>query len=112
MRREIHSNHQLIITPNLRNVLPPGDQNATLRLLNDMAAAVRRHVDCVLTVGVTYETRAVCSFCGYEWETVTAEDLAERPADYEGQVLGEPVCCSQAAAEFRIELALNTTGGA
>lgn len=101
MRREIHSNHRLIITPDLRSVIPPGDQEAILRLLNDMAAQVRRHVDCVYVVGVEYETRAVCSHCGYDWETLTADDVDANPADYEDAVVGEPVCCDRAAAEFR-----------
>jgi hypothetical protein len=104
VRREIHSNHRLIVTPDLRQVLPPGDNDAVRRLLDDMAAAVRRHVDCVWTVGVEWDTRPVCSHCGYEWETVTADDLANRPDDYEGMALDEPVCCEKAAAEFRAQL--------
>lgn len=109
MRREIHSNQRLVITPAASDIYLRGNHN-TRALLDDMAAAVRRHVDHVGSVKVEYDTRAECSFCGYEWETVTAEDLAERPDDYEGQVLGEPVCCTKAAEEFRA--ALSETGGA
>ncbi|SDL75288.1 hypothetical protein SAMN05421874_12897 [Nonomuraea maritima] len=103
MRREIHSNYRLVITPDLRDVLPRGDHAATLLLLDRVAAATHRHVDHVRGVKVEFDKRAVCSFCGYDWETVTEADLAEHPEAYEGQVVGEPVCCEPAAAEFRAE---------
>lgn len=111
MRREIHTHYRLVVRPDLRDILPRGNHDATHRLLDDIAAAVRRHVDSVASVTVRWDTRAECSHCGYEWETVTADDLESRPADYEGLLLGEPVCCDQAAAEFRAESASDATGG-
>jgi hypothetical protein len=102
MKSEIHSNHRLIVRPDVRRIFPASDQDAILRILDDMATAVRRHVDCVLTASVEYDKRFICSHCGYEWETATANDLAT--GDYEGMVVGEPLCCDKAAAEFRAEL--------
>lgn len=110
MKREIHSNHRLIVIPSTPETLLHLDHDATRARLDDMAKAIHRHVDHVGAVKVDWDTKAVCEFCGYEWETVTAQDLAERPEDYEGQVVDEPVCCCEAVAEFRA--ALDQTGGA
>lgn len=112
MRREIHSNHRLVITPDARDVLPRGHHDATVRLLNEMTAAIQRHVDHVDRVAVTWDTEAVCSHCNREWETVTADDLANYADAYMGCLLNEPVCCGLAAEEFRAEQAPDTTGGA
>ncbi|SEN88795.1 hypothetical protein SAMN05660976_08542 [Nonomuraea pusilla] len=105
MRREIHSNYRLVITPDM---YLRGKHGIAQVLLDEMAAAVRRHVDYVGTVAIQWDTKAVCSHCGGEWETVTADDLAS--GDYDGFVLGEPVCCEQASVEFRA--GLSETGGA
>ncbi|WP_336214725.1 hypothetical protein [Nonomuraea sp. LPB2021202275-12-8] len=104
MKREIRSNYRLILTPDLRDAFPRGDHEAALLQLSDMCAAIRRHVDNVAQVKVEFDTRSVCSFCGYDWEEVTAADLSSHPDDYEGHVLGEPMCCDQAATEFRASL--------
>ena len=101
MKQEIRSNYRLLVTPDLREVFPRGDNDATLRQLRNMAAEMRRHVDHVAEVTVQWDTRAVCSFCGYEWKEATADDLESHPDDYEDWVLGEPLCCTRAAEEFR-----------
>lgn len=109
MKREIHSNHRLSVTPAASDMYLRGQHN-TRALLDDMAAAVRRHVDHVGSVKVEYDTRAVCSFCGSEWEVLSADDLAT--GDYPGWLVGEPMCCDRAAAVFRTAQAPDTTGGA
>lgn len=100
MRREVHSNYRLVITPDL---YLRGKHAIAKALLDEMAVAVRRHVDNVEHVKAVWDTRAECSFCGREWEVVTFDDLTSRAADYEGCVVGEPVCCTKAAEEFRAE---------
>ncbi|MEV0307844.1 hypothetical protein [Nonomuraea fuscirosea] len=102
MKHEIRSNYRLLVIPDLREVFPRGDHDATLLQLSDMAAGMRRHVDHVTEVTVHWDTRAVCSFCGYDWEEATADDLASHSEDgYEAPLLGEPLCCTRAAEEFR-----------
>lgn len=100
MRREVHSNYRLVITPDL---YLRGMHAIAETLLDDMATQVRRHVDNVATLKAEWDTRAECSHCGREWEVVTFDDLIANRADYEGCVVGEPVCCTTAADEFRAE---------
>lgn len=52
-----------------------------------MVDQIKRHIDNVDTVTIDYDTREVCSHCGYEWET-----------DPEN---GEPICCEKAIIEFK-----------
>jgi hypothetical protein len=103
MRREVHSNYRLIVTPTTPTFVLSTSHDTAKAQLDDMAAAIRRHVDHVGSVNVAWDTRSVCSFCGREWEVVTFEDLITRRADYEGCVVGEPVCCTEAAEAFRAE---------
>lgn len=114
MRRELHSNYRLIVTPATPTFVLSTRHDAARAQLDDMAKAIHRHVDNVGAVNVAWDTRSVCSHCGREWEVVTVQDLAERPEDYEGDVVGQPVCCDKAAAEFlwAAAQAPDTTGGA
>lgn len=102
MRRQIHSNYRLDVTPRLREMGSPRDHDAVLNVLHEMASDIRRHVDYVAGVTIKFETRTVCSYCGYEWEELTADDLASHPDDYRDHLLGEPMCCTRAAEEFRL----------
>ncbi|MER7365985.1 hypothetical protein [Nonomuraea wenchangensis] len=101
MRREIHSNYRLGVTLSLREMGLLRDHGAVLNVLHEMTSDIRRHVDHVAGVTITFDTRAVCSYCGNEWEEVTADDLASHPDDYKDHILGEPMCCTRAAEEFR-----------
>ncbi|GAA3717871.1 hypothetical protein [Streptomyces tremellae] len=71
----------------------------------EIAAAVKRHVDNVAAVEVRFTETHTCSFCGYDWEVLTAEAIAKYPTmtQDERSVEGEPVCCEKAIAEFRTE---------
>ncbi|MGA4989966.1 hypothetical protein [Nonomuraea bangladeshensis] len=102
MRREVHSNYRLIVALDVRNVVV-NDENATRYLLDEMATQVRRHIDHVGTVKQEWDTRVECSHCGHEWEVLTEADLAKHPGEYEGSVVGEPLCCEKAAAEWLAE---------
>ncbi|MFE2712323.1 hypothetical protein ACFXKI_10100 [Streptomyces mirabilis] len=65
---------------------------------------------------VTCKETHTCSYCGYEWEVLSADDAAEvANCVDEHSVEGEPVCCEKAIAEFRAERgipALAESGGA
>lgn len=110
MRREIHSNHRLIVTPTTPTFVLSTNHDTARALLDDMAKAIHRHVDHVGAVNAAWDTTAVCSHCNREWEVLSADDLAT--GDYEGYLLGEPMCCDRAAAVFRTAQAPDTTGGA
>ena len=112
MRRELHSNYRLIVTPATPTFVLSTRHDAARAQLDDMAKAIHRHVDNVGAVNVAWDTRSVCSHCGREWETVTADDLANYADAYMGCLLNEPVCCGKAATEFRAAQAPDTTGGA
>jgi hypothetical protein len=103
VKREVHSNHRLVIRPDTRgwSVQARSDHAALCRLLGDMEAAIRRHVDNVGLIHIAWDTREVCSHCEREWEPVTAEDAAD--PDYAEYVVGEPMCCDAASKEFRAE---------
>ncbi|MFE2967493.1 hypothetical protein ACFXKC_28245 [Streptomyces sp. NPDC059340] len=65
---------------------------------------------------VTCKETHTCSYCGYGWEVLSADDAADvANCVDEHSVEGEPVCCEKAIAEFRSERgipALAETGGA
>ncbi len=104
MRRETHSNYRVVINPDLRNTFPRGSHDAARAVLDDLAAQIRRDVVDV-DVTAQWDPRIDCSHCGYEWEELTADAIAANPADHEGAMAGEPVCCDEAIAEFRAQAA-------
>lgn len=75
---------------------------------NDIQGAYERRCKEILTVlraeqhvvsaEITYTETETCSHCHSGWEVHTAE-AAARWAD-DPTVIGEPVCCEQAQAEF------------
>lgn len=102
MKRTIRENYRVEITPDpWRNGLSHDQMRG---LLADLEKAVRRHVDGFAEVLQRWDTRYECSHCGYEWETLTAADVAKGTyLPDEHSVEGEPVCCEKAIAEFRAE---------
>lgn len=73
------------------------------RRCEEIAATLLRlpHVE-EATVACT-ETHA-CSYCGFGWEVLTAEEAADDSTNIdEHSVEGEPVCCDKAIIEFRAE---------
>ncbi|MGC4946220.1 hypothetical protein ACLQ2N_08435 [Streptomyces sp. DT224] len=61
----------------------------------------RPHIEDVTVICTETHT---CSFCGYGWEVLTAEEAADDSANIDAySVEGEPVCCDKAIVEFRTE---------
>lgn len=56
-------------------------------------------------VEVHFDETHTCSHCDLTWEELTAEDIAKFPKclQDEHSVEGEPLCCTEAIAEFRTE---------
>lgn len=79
----------------------------------EIAAEVKRHVDNVDGIEVTFTETHTCSHCGYGWEVLTADEAADASCQQDEQsVEGEPVCCDKAIAEFRTERGIPQVGGA
>lgn len=118
MKKVIRDNYRVEVSPDtwgLRaSVLT--DHKAMRDLLADIERAVKRHVDGVDGMVQRWDTREECSYCGYEWEVLSAKDAADvANCVDEHSVEGEPVCCEKAIAEFRAERgipALAESGGA
>lgn len=107
MKETIRTNYRLELSPDTfgyrRDIVD--DHNAMRGLLEEIERAVKRHVDGVHQVLPRWDSRDVCSHCGYGWEVLTAE-YAEKGGHWvadEHSVEGEPVCCEKAIDEFRAE---------
>lgn len=61
-------------------------------LCDEVAAAIKRHVDDVATITVANDRKEVCPFCDYEWENCIDEN-------------GYPCCCD-AAGKLADELGI------
>jgi len=57
-------------------------------MCEEIARQVKRHIDGVGYVAVVWDSREVCSFCGYDWEV---------------DENGVPLCCEKAVEEYKEE---------
>jgi hypothetical protein len=121
VKQTIHSGHRIVVQPNLWHPrgLRPGDKGYNehaQRVCEEIEQAIRHHVDSLAPTGladhrpapgavqIVFDTREECSHCHGLWEVATEEDMAEYgPTEDEHSIVGEPVCCSRAVAEFRRE---------
>lgn len=119
MKKTTRDDYRIEVRPDLRYVRASTltDHDKMLALRADIERAIERHVDDIAGTVVRFDVRHECSHCGLGWEVLSAEEAADPPsrAD-EHSVEGEPVCCTDAIAEFRAErgipaLADTTTGG-
>lgn len=76
----------------------PDDYDGQMRAARKLARQIQRHCD-TQTVIVTYESKTVCGFCGYEWDM-----------EWDTSPKG-PTCCDRAVAEFEAGKANPATDG-
>ncbi|NDZ63612.1 hypothetical protein [Streptomyces cyaneofuscatus] len=80
------------------------DVEADYRARCKEIATTLRGLPHVEETSVTCTEAHTCSFCGLRWEVLTAEEAADDSlAQDKHSVEGEPVCCGEAIAEFRVE---------
>jgi len=91
-KKTIRQNFRVVVEPqSLDNfgftlICPDDDERERLyerlymRRCQDIAQAIKRHVDCVEYINVEWDVEIVCSHCGEEWED-------------------DPVCCNEAVDE-------------
>ena len=72
------------------------------RRCREIVQLLREQFGSGIKAEVTWDETETCSHCGYSWEQLTAEDIAQYP-DVIGpdDVVGLPQCCEQAQAEWR-----------
>jgi len=66
------------------------------RRCRDIVAQVKRHIDNIGWIGVEYDVREICEYCGNEWE------VNQDPNDPDWE-LGQPLCCDKAIEEWEKE---------
>lgn len=108
MKHTTRTNYRLEIRPDTWawSKAAKADHDSMRRLLTEIEAAIKRHIDNVGDITPRWDTRDECTHCGHEWETLTAEEAAS--PDYAGSAAGEPLCCDKAVQEFRAERAAVT----
>lgn len=106
VKKTIRDNYRLEVFPDLNMILvDDAHKDAIARqTLRDIKKAILRHVDEVDRVNPQWDTRHECSFCGREWEVLTAAQAAQDRADgFENAAEGQPVCCTKAVEEFQLD---------
>jgi len=71
----------------------------------DIVCQIERHVDGVGSIYVEFDTRHVCSFCGFDWDVNTDPD----DPDFG---FGEPCCCTAAQDEWKEQQRVAKSKGA
>ncbi len=106
MKEVIRDNYRLEVLPGadvygLRLPLPKSHE-AMLRMLSEIEAQIRRHVDEVRDVVVMYDTREECSFCHLPWEELSQADFDQLgwKEVLPGEGPGIPQCCAEAQEEW------------
>lgn len=98
MKKIINENFRVVIEPQIGWTSNEEQEEKELRTTCKwIMDGVRRHIDDVACTYMEYDTREVCSHCGYDWEE------NENPNDPDW-LIGEPVCCSEASEEYRDNL--------
>ena len=67
------------------------------RLCENMTPQIHRHIDGVANAYMEYDKCDICVFCKTDFE-VSDVDCPE-----EGVLLGQPVCCNEAAVAWRAQ---------
>ena len=75
-------NPRVILTPHYFNW---EGEKAIVKLCEDIAKDVKRHIDGVSEIHTEWDVEEICSFCGLTWEI---------------EASGEPVCCEKAQEEW------------
>ncbi|WP_329163962.1 hypothetical protein OHB49_29040 [Streptomyces sp. NBC_01717] len=117
MKRTTRDDYRVVVTPrrlgdfgwmSMSDRMASSDPDRDMReRCEEIAAAVKRHVDNVGSVEVQFTEVHTCSHCDLTWEVLTAvEALMASHRQDEHSVEGEPVCCDKAIDEFRVERGL------
>jgi hypothetical protein len=136
MKKIIQDNHRIVIHPDnseargfYRHFMRPGDDgyNEAMReRCERIKEQIHRHVEGLSlssdnrtspgAVEIKFDTREECSFCGAQWEELTADLIKTDPESVEepGDGPGLPLCCEKAQTEWReanVRTCTHQTGG-
>lgn len=67
MKKIIKENIRVEVTPDVRLYHTDREKQA-LRICNSIESDIKRHIDDVDSIQVVWDTKEVCSFCGYTWD--------------------------------------------
>lgn len=67
---EKRENYRVVVEPDLRylgSYITRDPEGLPLRLTNDVAKEIKRHVDGIRDINVEFDTNKYCKSCGYDW---------------------------------------------
>lgn len=91
------SNYRIVVEPKTRIFGIELSEDTQRNDLREMMDQIKRHVDNIHQVYLTYDSENLCSFCGLEWEVSEDDSDPEFPK-------GTPLCCHQAIDEYKESL--------
>ena len=89
MKKTVHENRRVVVELGPKYTFMPCEQREGKEEIsdyNEMVKQIKRHVENVGFITIKTDTKEICEFCEYEWET--------DPND------GSPVCCTKAVEEW------------
>lgn len=89
-----YDNYRVVLDVDGRMLFGSDEQRhkTLLGKAQDIESSVKRHIDGVDSTEIICDTTNICSYCGMDWEVCTEPD--------DDWVIGQPVCCNEAADEF------------
>ena len=97
MKKKIKKNFRVVVEPEISPYTKDEIlEEVTMDDCNEMKLQIERHIDNIDSVEVLWDTKEICSFCGYDWEIATESDC--EGDDY--IKVGMPLCCIKAQEEF------------